>query len=151
VVASYRRAFFDQPGAPLLASTRAGNVIGGGDWSQDRLIPDLVRAVRDQAGLEVRSPNATRPRPHVLESLSGYLCLGQQLLEDKKEFAQAFNFGPDAEGNRSVVDVLTRLNASWPALSWRVTDQPQPHEAKLLHLDSTRARAQLDWRPVWSL
>lgn len=151
VIASYRRAFFDQSDAPLLASARAGNVIGGGDWSQDRLIPDLVRAVSGQTELEIRSPNATRPWQHVLESLSGYLCLGQKLLEGKKEFAQAWNFGPEAEGNRSVAELLTRLKALWPALNWRITDQAQAHEAKLLHLDSTKARAQLDWRPVWSL
>ncbi|NYT46288.1 CDP-glucose 4,6-dehydratase [Alcaligenaceae bacterium] len=151
VVASYRSAFFNRAGAPLLASARAGNVIGGGDWSQDRLIPDLVRAISSQSTLEIRSPTATRPWQHVLESLSGYLCLGQKLLEGCKEFGGAWNFGPDAEGNRSVVDVLTRLQASWPALSWRVTEQVQPHEAGLLHLDSTKARLQLDWKPVWSL
>src|SRR3546814_6227548 len=108
-------------------------------------------AVSSQSTLEIRSPNATRPWQHVLESLSGYLCLGQKLLEGRKEFGDAWNFGPEAEGNRSVVEVLTRLRASWPALSWRVTEQAQPNEAGLLHLESTKARHQLGWKPVWSL
>src|SRR3546814_12005694 len=101
VVASYRKVFFDMSGAPLLASARAGNVIGGGDWSEDRLIPDLVRAVSSGQPLEIRSPHATRPWQHVLESLSGYLSLGQHLLAGDKTFAQAWNFGPDTEGNQT--------------------------------------------------
>lgn len=151
VAASYRNAFFSQPYAPLLASARAGNVIGGGDWAEDRLIPDLVRAIARNSVLEIRSPNATRPWQHVLESLSGYLCLGEKLLEGKKEFAQAWNFGPDVDGNRSVADVLARLKSVWPAFAWHVTAHPQPHEANLLHLDSAKARQQLGWSPVWTL
>lgn len=151
VVASYRSAFFNQPDSPLIASARAGNVIGGGDWSEHRLIPDLVRAVVGSTALEVRSPDATRPWQHVLESLSGYLCLGQKLLEGRMEFAQAWNFGPDAEGNCRVAEVLTRLQIAWPKLAWQVTSHPQPHEAKLLHLDSAKARQQLGWHPVWTL
>lgn len=151
VVGSYRMAFFHRPGSPLLASARAGNVIGGGDWSEDRLIPDLVRAVSSGVGLEIRSPAATRPWQHVLESLSGYLRLGQMLLEGRSEFAEAWNFGPDAEGNRSVGEVLAALQQQWPALQWQVTDQPQPHEATLLHLDSAKARQRLAWKPVWHL
>lgn len=151
VVSSYRSAFFGQPDAPLLASARAGNVIGGGDWSEDRLIPDVVRAIAARTTLEVRSPSATRPWQHVLESLSGYLCLGKKLIEGKQEFAQAWNFGPDADGNCTVAEVLSRLKAAWPALDWRVTDYPQPHEANLLYLDNAKARQRLDWRPVWSL
>ena len=151
VVSSYRNAFFDQPGSPLLASARAGNVIGGGDWSQDRLIPDAVRAIAAGATIAVRAPHATRPWQHVLESLSGYLCLGEKLLEGKREFAQAWNFGPDTEGNCTVAELLTSFKSVWPALEWRVTDSPQLHEAKLLSLDSTKARQRLGWRSVWSL
>ena len=151
VVSSYRSAFFHAPDAPLLASARAGNVIGGGDWSEDRLIPDLVRAVRAGSALEIRSPGATRPWQHVLESLSGYLLLGQMLLEGRREFAEAWNFGPDAEGNRTVGEVLTLLQQYWPALRWELTGQPQPHEATLLHLDSAKARQRLGWQPVWGL
>lgn len=151
VVASYRKSFFNIPNAALLASARAGNVIGGGDWSQDRLIPDLVRAINKHTQLEIRSPNATRPWQHVLESLSGYLCLGQKLLNGESDFAQAWNFGPYPEGNLAVADVLSLLETSWPALSWRVANQPKLHEANLLHLDSTKAHDQLGWKPVWSL
>ncbi|MES2919215.1 MAG: CDP-glucose 4,6-dehydratase [Pseudomonadota bacterium] len=151
VVSSYRSAFFQSPDAPLLASARAGNVIGGGDWSEDRLIPDLVRAIASGRTLDIRSPGATRPWQHVLESLSGYLRLGQLLLEGRREFAEAWNFGPDAEGNRSVGDVLTLLQGEWPGLQWQVTQQPQLHEATLLQVDSAKARQRLGWRSVWTL
>jgi CDP-glucose 4,6-dehydratase len=151
VAASYRKSFFHAAHSPLLATARAGNVIGGGDWSEDRLIPDLVRAVAEGAPLEIRSPSATRPWQHVLESLSGYLLLGQRLLEGKKEFADAWNFGPDKEGNRRVADVLEALEARWPQLRWHTVDAVRPHEAGLLYLDSSKAHEQLGWRPVWSL
>lgn len=151
VAASYRSAFFNAPSSPLLATARAGNVIGGGDWSEDRLIPDLVRALSAQQPLLIRSPNATRPWQHVLESITGYLLLGQQLLQGQQEFAQAWNFGPELDGNCTVAEVLTRLQRQWPELRWQVTDQPQPHEANLLYLDSAKARSQLHWRPIWPL
>ena len=151
VVASYRHAFFDASHGPLIASARAGNVIGGGDWSEDRLIPDLVRAIARQSPLEIRSPNATRPWQHVLESLSGYLHLGQQLLAAQKDCAEGWNFGPEAEGNRRVAEVLTEMQAHWPQLSWHTSTHPQPHEANLLYLDSTKAKARLGWKPVWTL
>lgn len=150
VAASYRRSFFDRPDAPLLATARAGNVIGGGDWSEDRLVPDLVRAIGSGQPLEIRSPHATRPWQHVLESLSGYLMLGERLLEGRAEFSSAWNFGPDAQGNRSVSDVLTKLQGFWPELQWHVASAPQPHEAKLLQLDSTQARMKLGWQPRWN-
>jgi CDP-glucose 4,6-dehydratase len=150
VAASFRRSFFAEPDSPLLATARAGNVIGGGDWSEDRLIPDMVRAIAAGTAVEIRSPNATRPWQHVLECLSGYLLLGQRLLQGDRTCAEAWNFGPDLEGNRPVKEVLTALQANWPAVAWRVTDQKQPHEAKLLQLDSAKARWQLKWRPVWS-
>ena len=150
-VASYRKAFFNTPDSPLLASVRAGNVIGGGDWSEDRLIPDMVRAIKDNKTLEIRSPNATRPWQHVLESLSGYLLLGQNLLQGKQDFGQAWNFGPPRDGNRSVVDVLSSMKKEWPALDWKITRSPQPHEANLLYLDSSKAHQYLGWEPVWSI
>jgi CDP-glucose 4,6-dehydratase len=151
VAASYRSAFFHTDGSPLLATARAGNVIGGGDWSEDRLIPDLVRAVAAHESLEIRSPNATRPWQHVLESLSGYLLLGQKLIEGDKNFDGAWNFGPDRSGNRTVADVLNRLQTHWPEMQWHQTAAPQPHEANLLYLDSAKAHAQLGWQPVWNL
>lgn len=151
VAASYRQAYFQVPGTPLLATARAGNVIGGGDWSEDRLIPDLVRALGTGQSLEIRSPGATRPWQHVLESLSGYLALGQCLLAGRTEAAEAWNFGPETEGNRSVAEVLGRLSAHWPQMRWHLTATPQPHEATLLYLDSAKARYGLGWRPVWSI
>ena len=151
VVDSYRRAFFHGPEAPLVATGRAGNVIGGGDWSEDRLIPDLVRAMATGSGLEIRSPNATRPWQHVVESLSGYLLLGQKLLERRREFAESWNFGPEAEGNCTVAEMLARLATNWPGLAWHTTSQLQPHEANLLYLDSARSRTRLGWRPVWGI
>jgi CDP-glucose 4,6-dehydratase len=151
VAASYRSAFFHGADAPLLATARAGNVIGGGDWSEDRLIPDLVRAAGAGATLEIRAPGATRPWQHVLESLGAYLLLGQQLLAGRRELAGAWNFGPDQEGNRTVAEVLAGLRRHWGELDWEVSSAAQPHEANLLYLDSSKAKAELGWRPVWGL
>lgn len=151
VAASYRQSFLSAPGAPLLATARAGNVIGGGDWSEDRLIPDLVRAVGRGESLEIRSPGATRPWQHVLDCLAGYLLLGQRLLQGDASCADAWNFGPVEQDNRTVESVLGLMRSHWPALAWHVSDAPRPHEANLLYLDSTRARNQLGWRPVWRL
>lgn len=150
-VASYRDAFFHQEGGPLLASARAGNVIGGGDWSEDRLIPDLVRAHAEGQSLGIRSPNATRPWQHVLESLCGYLQLGQRLLEGKKNFATAWNFGPDKKSELSVSQLLERMRPYWPGLAWHVEGTPSLHEAGLLQLDSSKARKELKWDPVLTL
>jgi CDP-glucose 4,6-dehydratase len=150
VVASYRQSFFNLDSNPLLASVRAGNVIGGGDWSEDRLIPDLVRAVQAGNSLEIRAPNATRPWQHVLECLSGYLMLGQQLLQGNKTYATAWNFGPEREGNRQVQQVLSAIKSNWSNVEWSSSDAPRIHEAQLLHLDSSKAREKLLWRPVWT-
>lgn len=151
VAASYRESFFRGVGSRLLATARAGNVIGGGDWSEDRLVPDLVRAISAGQSLEIRSPNATRPWQHVLESLYGYLLLGEHLLRGERNFAEAWNFGPDSQGNRTVAAVLQRLQAQWPELHWHVTPEKQPHEATLLQLDSTHAKEKLGWQPCWDL
>jgi len=151
VVNSYRSSYFNNTGAPLLATSRAGNVVGGGDWSEDRLIPDLVRSLTAGKPLTIRSPRATRPWQHVLDCLSGYLQLGQELLAGRRECAEAWNFGPEAEGTRTVEEVLRILQGHWPMLQWQVTNQPQPHEAALLHLDCAKARVKLGWRPVWEL
>ena len=151
VAASYRLAFFHNGIVPLLATARAGNVIGGGDWSEDRLIPDLIRALESDRSLEIRSPDATRPWQHVLESLSGYLLLGQRLLAGERICADAWNFGPEPNGNRTVSQVLAKVGRHWEALRWHVTGQPQPHEANLLYLDSSRAHNLLRWQPAWNL
>ncbi|MGH8497910.1 MAG: CDP-glucose 4,6-dehydratase, partial [Methylococcales bacterium] len=151
VLASYRSSFFNGRDCALLATARAGNVIGGGDWSEDRLIPDLIRALTMNETLEIRSPGATRPWQHVLESLSGYLLLGQKLLEGRQDFAEAWNFGPDPESNRTVAEVLAGLSKHWPELAWRSVANPEHHEANWLYLDSAKSKTRLGWRPVWKL
>lgn len=151
VAASYRSAFFNSGTDPLLATARAGNVIGGGDWSEERLIPDLVRSIGQDQSLEIRSPNATRPWQHVLESLSGYLLLGQRLLQGDKQVTEAWNFGPGPEGNCTVSDVISKMNLHWRTMRWHVGEKPQPHEATLLYLDSAKARNALRWQPIWSI
>lgn len=150
VAASYRTAFLQEPAAPLLATGRGGNVIGGGDWSEDRLIPDLVRALVAGEPLVIRSPHATRPWQHVLDCLSGYLLLGERLLAGDTASADAWNIGPDGDGTRTVEQVLGNLAEAWPQLRWHVTSSPQPHEAGSLQLDTAKARMRLGWRPVWN-
>jgi CDP-glucose 4,6-dehydratase len=150
VAASFRRSFFHTPDSPLLATARAGNVIGGGDWSEDRLIPDVVRSIDTGTSVEIRSLNATRPWQHVLECLSGYLLLGERLLKRDQSCAGPWNFGPDRDGNRTVKNVLEQMQITWPAVVWHGTDQKQPHEAKLLQLDTNKAQSELGWRPVWN-
>lgn len=151
VVHSYRSSFFSA-GGPLLASARAGNVFGGGDWCADRLIPDAVRALGAGQALQIRNPSATRPWQHVLEALHGYLLLGAHLLHGDARFADAFNFGPDTSDNLPVADILTRLHVHWPELDWYIApDAAAPHEAQLLHLDSAKARSMLEWAPQWGL
>jgi CDP-glucose 4,6-dehydratase len=150
VTASFRNSFFNLPSSALIASARAGNVIGGGDWSEDRLIPDLIRSIESNNALHIRSPNATRPWQHVLECLSGYLALGQQLLQGNKSCAEAWNFGPERDGNRQVKEVLQIIKKHIPDFQWSQSEGLQPHEALLLHLDSGKARENLSWKPVWS-
>jgi CDP-glucose 4,6-dehydratase len=151
VAASYRSAYFNSDVAPLLATARAGNVIGGGDWSEDRLVPDLVRSLATEQSLEIRSPNSTRPWQHVLESVSGYLNLGQKLIEGDRKFEGAWNFGPEKSGNRKVSEVLNKLKAHWTEVKWHIAKEPQQHEANLLYLDSSKSNYQLGWVPVWDL
>lgn len=150
LAASYRTAFFCHLGAPLLATARAGNVIGGGDWSEDRLIPDIVRAFGENNSLEIRSPNATRPWQHVLDALSGYLILGQRLLEGDRDCADAWNFGPESDGRRTVSEVLDKITQYWPSIRWHPAETPQPHEANALYLDSSKARTALHWQTTWA-
>jgi CDP-glucose 4,6-dehydratase len=151
VSASYRAAFFGDSTPPLVATARAGNVIGGGDWAEDRLIPDLVRARAEGRSLQIRSPNATRPWQHVLESLSGYLLLGQHLLEGDAQSADAWNFGPEPSENRTVASVLDLLATHWPEISWDISGDSHPKESHLLYLDSSKVKAKLGWTTTWSL
>lgn len=148
VAASYRNAFFSQ-NKVLIATARAGNVIGGGDWSADRLIPDAVRARETSAALAIRAPQATRPWQHVLDALSGYIALAERLLEGDASCARAWNFGPAKDSNRSVAEVLEQLQRHWPELHWHPDTTATPHEAKLLYLDSGLAHEQLRWKPRW--
>ncbi|MEB2310483.1 MAG: CDP-glucose 4,6-dehydratase [Sorangiineae bacterium] len=149
VTAAYRRSFFHEPGAAGLASARAGNVIGGGDWSEDRLFPDLVRGATEQRPITIRNPAATRPWQHVLEPLSGYLLLAEQLFAHRDRFGKAYNFGPTSEDTRAVGAVAERFVAALGQgeLSLAPPDPSAPHEAGRLTLDSSRARAELGWRP----
>ncbi|ALN18842.1 CDP-glucose 4,6-dehydratase [Ectopseudomonas mendocina] len=149
--ASWRESFLREAGVAL-ATARAGNVLGGGDWSVDRLVPDILRAWQAGESLTLRYPQAVRPWQHVLEPLHGYLALAQALVEQGEAMASAWNFGPDSEGLVSVGDLVERLALHWPGEArWRVDAAAQPHEAGLLSLDSAKARAKLNWRPRWAL
>lgn len=151
VTAAYRRSFFNDPDGPRLASARAGNVIGGGDWAVDRLLPDLMRATTAGETLQVRNPGAIRPWQHVLNPLSGYLVLAQALW-DSPEHAGPWNFGPADEDARPVDWIVGRVAEMWPEeLDVAHDPGPHPHEARYLKLDSSRARARLGWRPTWGL
>ncbi|HYM45164.1 MAG TPA: CDP-glucose 4,6-dehydratase [Solirubrobacteraceae bacterium] len=147
VTDAFRRSFFSDPDGTRVASTRVGNVIGGGDWSEDRLVPDLMRAALDGQPAHVRNPNSIRPWQHVLSPLSGYLVLAQALW-DSSEYAGAWNFGPSEEDARPVGWIVERLSELWPeGLRWEHDDGPHPHEARFLKLDSSKARLRLGWRP----
>lgn len=152
VTAAYRASFFAADGAAAVASVRAGNVVGGGDWAPDRIIPDCVRALVAGAPVVVRAPDAVRPWQHVLEPLAGYLWLAGRLVHDGTSFAGAWNFGP-ARGDaaRSVRWVVERFLGEWGSGSWTTPEQEaaRPHEAHLLGLDSSKANQRLGWVPVW--
>jgi CDP-glucose 4,6-dehydratase len=149
--AAWRRSFLGSPDGPRLASARAGNVIGGGDWAADRLVPDVMRAALAGRAVAVRNPDAVRPWQHVLNPLSGYLLLAQALYEDPA-LAAAWNFGPAARDERPVGRLLDRLSELWPGgIDWRRDDGPHPPEAPALRLDSGRARERLGWTPRWDL
>jgi CDP-glucose 4,6-dehydratase len=149
LVASYRNSFL-QDGAMLLATVRAGNVIGGGDWAEDRLLPDAVRAAARGEPMVVRSPHSVRPWQHVLEPLAGYLRVGQQLLAGDARAATAWNFGPADEGNVEVGLVVRRFRDGWSNVTLDVAANPAgPHETKVLKLDASKAARELGWRPVW--
>jgi len=156
ITAAWRNSFFNprtygSEHKTLLASCRAGNVIGGGDWAEDRLIPDMMRAISRGEKVMIRNPQSVRPWQHVLEPLSGYLLLGQKLLEGRKEFAEAWNFGPYEEGSITVGEIVNQVKKIWPKLDHETGTMPeQLHEAGLLKLDCSKARSRLNWVPVWN-
>jgi CDP-glucose 4,6-dehydratase len=151
VTAAFRRSFFSSPDGTRLASARAGNVIAGGDWGKDRLVPDIMRAALAGEEVRVRNPNSIRPWQHVINPLSGYLVLAQALWESP-EHACGWNFGPPEDDARSVGWIVERARELWPGdLRAVVDDGPHPHEARYLKLDSSRARARLGWRPPLAL
>ena len=155
VTASYRKSFFSleeyqKSHQILVASVRAGNVVGGGDWGDDRLVPDIMRAAGQNEKVIIRNPQAIRPWQHVLEPLAGYLLLGQRLLEGKKEFSGAWNFGPTNEGHRNVLAVVRELQKHWSNIDYQIAiNEKNPHEANLLKLDCSKAHAKLKWKPAW--
>jgi CDP-glucose 4,6-dehydratase len=156
VIASYRRSYFSAPDSPVkLASARAGNVIGGGDWALDRIVPDCIRALANGATIPVRNKVATRPWQHVLEPLSGYLWLGACLKNPKlsafsANLAGAFNFGPALASNRTVAELVQEILKHWPGQWIDQSDPLAPHEAQLLNLATDKAHHFLGWSPVWS-
>ena len=150
VTSAYRQSFFE-PAGIALASARAGNVIGGGDWAADRLIPDFFRAMDTGETLNIRSPKAVRPWQHVLEPLSGYLMLAEQLYNNGTSFAEGWNFGPSDDDSQTVRWIIERMAEMRKDINWRCDEAPQLHEANLLKLDSSKARRQLNWQPVWRL
>lgn len=150
VTSAYRRSFLAMQGVAL-GSARAGNVIGGGDWSVDRLLPDFLRAIDAGETLSIRYPHAIRPWQHVLEPLSGYLQLAEKLHAEKAAFAEAWNFGPEDADSRPVEWLVDNLCARVPGASWRREEIPQLHEAGTLKLDSSKAKQRLNWRPRWAL
>jgi CDP-glucose 4,6-dehydratase len=156
VTHAYRQSYFapekyDQHKVAI-ASARAGNVIGGGDWSEDRLIPDAIKAFEAKESLMIRNPLATRPWQHVLEPLSGYLVLAQALYQEGTKFDGGWNFGPRDEDARSVQEVINLLIQNWGSTaSWSQDQIEQPHEAHSLKLDCSKARQYLNWIPRWTL
>lgn len=149
VTDSYRRSYFSTAGSgKFLASVRAGNVIGGGDWSDCRLLPDCIRALQWQKPIEVRNPNSIRPWQHVLEPLYGYLLLAAKMFKDGAKYSGAWNFGPDFNSVAPVKTVVDRVVALWGSGSWvDCSDQEALHEAVLLRLDCTKAKTLLGWKP----
>ena len=146
-VAAYRNSFF-ATGDCLIATARAGNVIGGGDWSEDRLLPDVFRSLIFGESLKIRYPFAVRPWQHVLEPLAGYLTLAERLYNGEKNCAEAWNFGPSDEDSKPVGWILEEIKRVWnEPVNWRIGTEKQPHEANLLKLDSIKARTELKWSP----
>jgi len=150
VTSAYRRSFLAEQGVGL-ASARAGNVIGGGDWAEDRLIPDILRAFEKGQPVIIRNPASTRPWQHVLEPLSGYLVLAQALYDHPTAYAEGWNFGPFDEDAKPVSWILDQMVSKWQGARWQLDEAAHPHEAGYLKLDISKAKARLNWQPMWRL
>ncbi len=152
VVSSFRKSFFNSSDfhshKKAIGTARAGNVIGGGDWSKDRIIPDIIRSLQQKKSIEVRNPEAIRPWQHVLEPICGYLLLGGLLNDKQKKFSKAYNFGPSLKDHLKVKQVVKKAIKIWGSGDWEdVSDHNQPHEAGILKLDIGRAKKELHWKP----
>lgn len=156
VASAYRSSFFNPKDyarhGVAVASARAGNVIGGGDWAEDRLIPDIIRAIEKGTPVMIRSPNAIRPWQHVLEPLAGYLLLAEKLYNEGTKYAEGWNFGPADADAQPVEWIVKKLCDAWGAgASWKLDVQEGPHEAHYLKLDCSKAHNSLGWKPIWNL
>lgn len=156
VTAAYRNSYFHpakyKEHGVAIASGRAGNVIGGGDWADDRLIPDILRAITQGNAVNIRNPHAIRPWQHVLEPLSGYLLLAQKLYEEGASYAEGWNFGPNDEDAKPVQWIVEKLTQAWgEGANWVLDGGDHPHEAHYLKLDCSKAKSRLDWHPKWHL
>jgi len=156
VTTSYQRSFFPPTAygkdhQTLAASVRAGNILGGGDWGEDRLIPDIVRAASRKQAVVIRNPRAIRPWQHVLDPLAGYLMVGRGLLEGQKGISGPWNFGPEGTDQKEVLSVVKEIRKIWPAIEYKIGENKNnPHEAGLLRLDCSKAQTQLGWRCIWT-
>jgi len=151
VTSAYRRSFYESAGIAL-ASARAGNVIGGGDWAEDRLMPDILRALEKKKPVVIRYPAATRPWQHVLEPLCGYLQLAEKLYQNDNAYSGAWNFGPNDEDTKPVEWIVEQMITKWGQdASWQKDANSQPYEANFLKLDISKAKSQIGWSPKWSL
>ena len=152
VTAGYRSSFFHVSDSANVATARAGNVIGGGDWSEDRLIPDIIKSFENNQSVMIRNPHAIRPWQHVLEPLSGYLMLAEKLYTDGEQYAQAWNFGPNDDDIKPVGKIVEYMANNWgDGANWAKEVLEQPHEAQLLRLDISKAKHVLGWIPKWDL
>ena len=151
VTSAYRQSFFRDSGTAL-ASARAGNVIGGGDWAEDRLVPDVLHAFERNRPVVIRNPNSTRPWQHVLEPLSGYLLLAEKLYSEGQAWAEPWNFGPVSHDARPVQWIVEHMANAWGnGATWQLDDRSRPHEANHLKLDISKAESRLRWTPRWDL
>jgi len=152
VVSAYRQSFFSSGEAVAIATARAGNVIGGGDWCEDRLIPDMVRSFSSEEAVTIRNPNAIRPWQHVFDALNGYLILLENMVDQPKEYSEAWNFGPNDKDAKPVAWLVEQFSNHWGNATWLVEkDSKTVHEAHTLSLNSSKARTRLDWTPLMQL